>query len=354
MGLSPYKRKRNFKQTPEPEGKVAQMGRQRFVVQEHHASQLHFDFRLEMGGVLKSWAVPKGPSLNPRDKRLAVEVEDHPVEYLDFEGHLAEGNYGAGDVVVWDTGRYELPDGGDPLERWEEGRLKFVLHGEKLHGEFNLVRLNRPKQWLLMKAKDAFAQPDWQFETILNENSASARQSAKASRKTPRTRRTAKKKANNDESGRGTSAQTSGTLDYRKGRTRIRVENVQRAPMPDKIEPMLATLVDEPFDDPHWLFETKWDGVRALAYIQNGKARFVSRREKEMGFRYPELNDIAKAVDAQEAILDGEIVAFDDEGRSSFQRLQARVGLQDEAAIRQMAKGQPVVYCVFDLLYCDG
>ncbi len=168
MTLTTYQKRRNFQKTPEPEGKIAKIGGRRFVVQEHHASQLHFDFRLEMGGVLKSWAVPKGPSLDPRQKRLAVEVEDHPVDYIDFEGEIGEGNYGAGRVVVWDSGNYELLDDADPIELYEDGKLSFLLHGEKLRGQFNLIKMpSRKKQWLLVKSDDEFAQPGWELETTL-------------------------------------------------------------------------------------------------------------------------------------------------------------------------------------------
>src|SRR5215212_10144109 len=164
MGLETYHQKRDFRRTPEPRGKVSKANRHRFVGQEHHASMLHFDFRLEMDGVLKSWSVRKGPSQDPADKRLAVMTEDHPVEYLKFEGHIPAGNYGAGEHMMWDTGKYELL-GGDPLAQLEAGRLKFRLDGKKLRGEFNLVRLGgRDNQWLLIKGKDEFAEPGWRLE----------------------------------------------------------------------------------------------------------------------------------------------------------------------------------------------
>jgi bifunctional non-homologous end joining protein LigD len=165
VGLETYHKKRDFKRTPEPRGKVSKANRHRFVVQEHHASMLHFDFRLEMDGVLKSWAVRKGPSLDPADKRLAVATEDHPVEYLKFEGQIPEGNYGAGEHMMWDEGKYELAAGTDALQELEKGRLKFVLHGKKLRGEFNLVRLGgRDNQWLLIKGRDEFAEEGWKLE----------------------------------------------------------------------------------------------------------------------------------------------------------------------------------------------
>jgi DNA ligase D-like protein (predicted polymerase)/DNA ligase D-like protein (predicted 3'-phosphoesterase) len=165
MGLENYHRKRDFKKTPEPEGRVARRGRRRFVVQEHHASGLHFDFRLEMGGVLKSWSAPKGPTLDPSVKRLAVMTEDHPVEYLKFEGRIPEGQYGAGEQLIWDAGDYELKNGEDPLRQLKEGKLSFELRGDKLRGGFNLVRMKgRDGQWLLIKSDDEFAQPGWTLE----------------------------------------------------------------------------------------------------------------------------------------------------------------------------------------------
>lgn len=168
MALDIYRRKRRFTRTTEPRGRIAKSDRRRFVVQEHHASQLHYDFRLEMGGVLKSWAIPKGPSLNPRQKRLAVSVEDHPLAYLDYEGEIAEGNYGAGKVVIWDSGNYEpVESDSDPLEQLKSGKFSFRLRGDKLQGEFHLVRMEqRHEQWLLIKGKDEFADAGWKLKPL--------------------------------------------------------------------------------------------------------------------------------------------------------------------------------------------
>ena len=171
MTLDTNQSKRNFKTTPEPRGRTRSTRQQRFVVQEHHASQLHYDFRLEMDGVLKSWSLPKGPTLNPRQKHLAIQVEDHPIDYLNFEGHIAEGNYGAGDVVVWDSGEYEPVDGRAPSDQLADGKLSFILHGDKLQGEFHLIEMQkRAKQWLFMKGQDAYADPKWQLEPVLTGN----------------------------------------------------------------------------------------------------------------------------------------------------------------------------------------
>jgi bifunctional non-homologous end joining protein LigD len=178
MGLAIYHKKRDFRRTPEPKGKISKANRRRFVVQEHHASKLHFDFRLEMGGVLKSWSVPRGPSLDPAEKRLAVPTEDHPVEYLKFEGVIPAGEYGAGRHMIWDAGTYELTEGDDAPKQIDAGKLKFILHGDKLRGEFSLVRMagSRSDRWLLIKSRDDYAEPGWKLELRFNSDGLRRRQ----------------------------------------------------------------------------------------------------------------------------------------------------------------------------------
>jgi DNA ligase D-like protein (predicted polymerase)/DNA ligase D-like protein (predicted 3'-phosphoesterase) len=195
MGLETYHAKRNFAQTPEPKGRMHKEGQRRFVVQEHHASRLHFDFRLEMAGVLKSWSVPKGPSLDPIDKRLAVSTEDHPVDYLNFEGRIADGNYGAGEVRVWDIGDYEMVNDLDPVKAVEAGKITFILKGRKLRGEFSLIRLKqKDRDWLLIKGKDKFAKPGWKLKTILGTAPKTARKTTDKTtdKTTPRTEPTSR------------------------------------------------------------------------------------------------------------------------------------------------------------------
>ena len=243
MGLETYHRKRDFRRTPEPKGKISKTNRHRFVVQEHHASKLHFDFRLEMGGVLKSWSVPKGPSLDPSDKRFAVPTEDHPVEYLKFEGHIPEGNYGAGEHMIWDAGTYELLSNDDPLKQLEAGKLGFRLHGDKLRGEFNLIRMgNREQQWLLIKSRDEFAEAGWKLKLLVDAGSENGEEGAETKeRKRPASQGVKKlspktKKADTrvlSASRAFKSKELSGEIDVKVGSEVISLTNLDKVYWPD-------------------------------------------------------------------------------------------------------------------------
>lgn len=282
MSLKKYLSKRKFEKTPEPKGQVGKAAKTAiFVVQKHHARNLHYDFRLEMDGVLKSWAVPKGPSMNPADKRLAMMVEDHPLEYKDFEGTIPKGQYGAGKVEIWDKGTVQFIN-----RNLSSGHLTFVLAGKKLSGEFALVKIQNPrnrggKPWLLIKA----GKEDPKSENPVNENSSSAL---------------------------------------------------------EKIKPMLATLVEKPFDKKGWLFEIKWDGYRAIAEIDKD-IKLYSRYGNTFNNKYPEIVEGLKKF-GHRGVLDGEIVVVDKNGKSDFQNLQKWM---------QTHEGN-LIYYVFDILYLDG
>lgn len=244
MGLEIYHKKRDFRRTPEPRGKISKAGRHRFVMQEHHASKLHFDFRLEMGGVLKSWSVPRGPSLDPKEKRLAVETEDHPVEYLKFEGHIPEGEYGAGHHMIWDAGTYRLLEGDDALAQFEAGRLSFQLDGTKLRGAWNLVRLGgREGQWLLMKARDEFAEADWKLELLMKDESFEKKERQSSKRRSDVESVAAKgvKKYITKTKGKAVSAsrafkskELSGDIEVKIGRDRLQLTNLDKVYWPDE------------------------------------------------------------------------------------------------------------------------
>ncbi len=469
MALEEYKRKRHFDETPEPPAKAARRSEHRFVVQKHWASRLHYDFRLEMQGVLKSWAVPKGPSLDPADKRLAMQVEDHPVAYIDFEGIIPQGNYGAGTVMVWDQGTWEpsLPAGvkapanaaqADALAATmlEKGDLKFRLHGNKLNGEFVLAKMRsrRPgskgTEWLLIKHRDSAAaagydidkfadsvltgrsldeiaadaaSPEWKSsrpviraemgaagagknawlaasiaahdrqqapadahsrgvrkkrsadiavsksksaaagktavparETVTRETRAREPQSSRQS--STQRGRTATKSAGkklSESSGKSATGNAdnkkSEPADYRLSA----LPGAVREPMPSAIRPMLTTLVDAPFNSREWLFEVKWDGYRALAFVEEAKVRLLSRNQIDLSGVYPELSAMPSCVRAKTAILDGEIVALDEQGRSSFSLMQQRTGSGSGGRRLRLSRSDiPIHYYVFDLLYLDG
>jgi bifunctional non-homologous end joining protein LigD len=332
VSLADYRRKRQFNQTPEPAGREHGTGRElRFVVQKHHATRLHYDFRLELDGVLKSWAVPKGPSLNPADKRLAVQVEDHPLEYRTFEGTIPAGNYGAGEVIVWDEGTYQHAGSErgkaveDALRReLEAGRLRFVLDGHKLKGEFSLVRIRGKgardeKNWLLIKKDD-----DWAETRDITEDIRSVRSD----------------RTLGDDRGSTGSANAKAK---RGNPGAARRASAAHSAMPRDVKPMLSTLVAEPFDRPGWLFEIKWDGYRAIAEVEGQRVRLYSRNLTTFNEHYPPIVDSLKRL-GHDAVLDGEIVALDEAGRSQFETLQN---------YRRTGKGR-LVYYVFDLLYLDG
>ncbi len=328
--LATYHKKRDFAQTPEPSGRTAAARpskRRRFVVQMHRATRLHYDFRLESDGVLASWAVPKGPTLAPGDRRLAMHVEDHPLDYRDFEGNIPSGQYGAGSVIVWDQGTYTLAEGDDPGDEIAGGKIKFVLHGKKLMGEFTLVKI-KPREgesgepWLLVKDRDRYDDPN--YDPADHPESVKSGKTLADVAKDPRARTWQSKPSNRAKAA--------------KPRTRAK-----RDPIPHPKALMLATLVDEPFDDPDWLFEIKWDGYRALCTIEENSFSLVSRNGLDMLRRFPDLKDLAASFASVPIVVDGEICSLDAKGRSSFQRLQ-----------EAMRKPVGLTYVAFDLLYADG
>jgi bifunctional non-homologous end joining protein LigD len=306
MSLSTYNKKRSFDETPEPKGVVEKRAHAKlmFVVQKHHASHLHYDFRLELDGALKSWAVPKGPSLRPSDKRLAMAVEDHPISYGHFEGTIPKGNYGAGEVIVWDIGTYESADGTPLKSQFEKGRMKIRLHGKKLRGDYSLSRM-KDNQWLLIKKQDSFACEE---DITLQTNSVLSKRSI--ANLAPKTEKKRPKKI------------------------------TKRDAMPSSIKPMLATLVQKPFDSADWEYEIKWDGYRAIAIVSDGGAKLYSRNNIEFK-KYPSITESLSQL-PHEAVLDGEVIAVDTEGRASFQMLQ------------QLDVSTQLLYYAFDLLYLDG
>ncbi len=279
--LAEYEAKRSLGKTPEPSGKDLGESRDgnRFVIQEHHARRLHWDLRLERDGVLASWALPRGVPPTPKDNRLAVRTEDHPVEYLDFHGEIPKGQYGAGTMTIWDSGTYVA-------EKFTDEKVEVELRGERVRGRYALFP-TKGKNWMIHRM-DPPADPG-------------------------------------------------------------------REPMPANVKPMLASAGRLPRDERDWAFELKWDGVRILAYCEPGRVRLESRNQRDVTSQYPEVaNALREALGTTEALLDGEVVAFDDQGRPDFQRLQSRMHLASEAAVRRRMADTPATFVVFDVLHLNG
>jgi len=323
--LRPYRSKRNFSKTPEPSGAESRHDGNRFVVHKHHATADHYDLRLELGGVLKSWAVPRGPSLNPEDKRLAVETEDHPVDYIDFEGVIPEGEYGGGPMIVWDAGTW-APMESDVAKALAKGAFKFRLSGDKLKGGWMLARLEpRPgdddkRNWLLFKERDPAADA---ATDIL----ASRPESVKSGRRIEEL-----------------VAVPARPADLKPGR----LKGARKAPMPDRLEPQLATAVPNPPTDTaleEWLHEIKFDGYRTMVHVADGRAKFITRSGLDWTTRYRALAAPFGKLPCREAIIDGEVVVPDDKGVSRF------AALQDALAASESHR---LVFYAFDLLHLDG
>ena len=348
MSLQEYKRKRDFKKTPEPAGKVHAEKGHSFVIQKHDARNLHYDFRLEMDGVLKSWAVPKGPSLDPAEKRLAVQVEDHPIEYGDFEGIIPEGEYGGGTVLVWDRGTW-IPEF-DPELGFRKGHLKFRLEGEKLHGGWHLVRLHgdragdKKENWLLMKADDEAAVPgSGDALTAKYPDSALSGRSLEDVAADPErvweSNRAQEVKAPGNKAPKKASRKAKPAVDPSS------IPGARKGKMPAGIEPELATLVAAPPGGDNWLHEIKLDGYRVLCAVENGAARTLTRHAKDWTDRFRPIATAAAELPVDSALLDGEVVVLQPDGRTSFQALQNALSGE---------RGLDLVYFVFDLLYLNG
>ena len=285
--LHRYRSKRDFAATPEPGGDARDgaPAASRFVVQEHHATRLHWDLRLEHDGVLASWAIPNGIPPDPADNRLAVHTEDHPLEYLDFSGEIPKGEYGGGSMTIWDQGTFDTHE-------FNDTKVEVTFHGERLSGRYGLFPIGR--------SGDRDGEKDWMIHRMDPPADAG------------------------------------------------------REAMPERLTPMLAGPGTLPPDTSQWSFEVKWDGVRAIAYVKPGRLRLESRNLNDISEAYPEVRGILRDLGMRDVVLDGEIVAFDDGGRPSFERLQRRMHVTSPSAIRRLSKSTPVVYAIFDLLYLDG
>jgi len=376
MGLAEYKQKRDFEKTTEPTGKPLPKkvkGASHFVIQKHAARRLHYDFRLEMEGVLKSWALPKGLPWKRGEKHLAVEVEDHPIEYESFEGVIPEGQYGGGTVMVWDRGNYYVY-GEEPVKSLQEGKLHLVLDGKKAIGEWTLVRIRgrggEKNQWLILKT-GADAKPiskkledqsvktgrtmkqiaeardaEWESNREVDENPTSKfkariRKAIKKKEKDETVGQIHSPAAASVKAGRLPDANTGN----RSGRPTIAALPDLRSAKPRFVEPMKAKLVAKPPAIGDWIYELKFDGIRLIVIKAREKVSLLSRNHNDLTGRFPEIAEIVKSLLADECVLDGEVVALDEDGRSSFQLLQAR---------EMEARKTPVYFYAFDLLQLDG
>lgn len=326
MSLNKYHEKRNFKKTREPKGKmVSSTSRRLYVIQKHAASHLHYDFRLELNGVLLSWAVPKGPCLDPSVKRLAVHVEDHPIDYGSLEGEIPKGEYGGGTVILWDTGEWQCDD---PNSAYKKGDLTFVLHGKKLKGGWKLIRIkNDPKNWLLMKLDDRYAKPLSDYDVLLKmSKSVKSKKTIEQFTKDhaqPIRKKTSKKKA---------------------------CENWEIVtpikPLPAIVQPELATLVNAPPEGNQWLHEIKFDGYRLLAYIDNhNEIRLITRGQQDWTTKFRNIVKAIKKLGLSNTILDGEVVVLDKQQHANFQLLQNSL---------QSNQQNNFIYYAFDLIYYDS
>jgi bifunctional non-homologous end joining protein LigD len=364
MALAEYKRKRDFKKTREPAGKPVPKkvkGASRFVIQKHAARRLHYDFRMEMEGVLKSWALPKGLPWKRGEKHLAVEVEDHPIEYEDFEGVIPEGQYGGGTVMVWDGGTYYVY-GEQPLKSLKEGKLHLLLDGKKAKGEWTLVRIRgrdgEKNQWLILKTgedvkpissklDDESVKTGRTMKQIADARDAEW-QSGRAEDQSPtsqfkaRIREAVKKKDKSVGQARRLPSTEPGN---RSGRPAIASSPKLSSAKPRFIEPMKAKLVEKPPATGDWIYELKFDGIRLIATKDHEKVSLLSRNQNDLSARFPEVVDAIKILPAKECVVDGEVVALDEEGRSSFQLLQAR---------EMEGRKSPIYFYSFDVLQLDG
>ena len=372
MGLKEYKRKRDFARTAEPKGKPRPKqvrGASRFVIQKHDARRLHYDFRLQMEGVLKSWALPKGLPWKQGEKHLAVEVEDHPIDYEAFEGVIPEGNYGGGTVMVWDRGNYYVY-GEQPVKSLREGKLHLVLDGKKAKGEWTLVRIRgrdgEKNQWLILKTgadakpisktledqsvktertmKQIAEEGDAEWESNREEKDTNARSTLKA-----RIKAALKKKGVERDGGENKVGAVHRTARVRSPSSSRGNADQIIADLPGAqarfIEPMKPRLLEKPPTAGDWVYELKFDGIRAIAVKIDKKVSLFSRNGNKLDVRFPEIVDAVKQLPARECVIDGEVVALDEKGRSSFQLLQAR---------EMEGKKSPIYFYVFDLLQLNG